>query len=103
MTIRKFSIPCSFNGVNVNVDIYVGNPDPKHNPIQFQAKWLAEERGGTVPADIMESFAKIHEIAKRNNVPFADLCQYAVSIGHNSSTVDQVADLDKSMKEKSSK
>ncbi len=77
--IKKFTIPCDFNGKKVPVSFYIGQPDGDHHPIQFQAKWLSEERGGTVLASILENLEKLHEISKRNKVSFAELCEYALT------------------------
>jgi hypothetical protein len=32
-----------------------------------------------VPADVMDSLKKLHEIALENNVSFVDLCTYALN------------------------
>jgi len=40
--------------------------------------WLAEQRSGTIPLEVMESFEKLQKIAAENNVSFEDLCVYAL-------------------------
>ncbi len=75
---KKFTIPCDFGGVKAPFNIYVGEPEPSKHPLQHQAHWLSTERGGTIPQEVMDSFQKLHEIAKENNVSFEELCVYAL-------------------------
>jgi hypothetical protein len=75
---RKFTINCSFGGVKSPFTIYIGMPEKGHHPLQFQADWLSKERGGTIPQEVMDSLQKLLEIAEKNNVPFEDLCAYAI-------------------------
>jgi len=75
---KKFSVPCNFGGQNSPFTFYIGQPERKHHPLHFQADWLTKERGGSVPPDVMESIEKIHALAVKNNVPFEELCEYAL-------------------------
>jgi Ran GTPase-activating protein (RanGAP) involved in mRNA processing and transport len=75
---KKFSIPCDFNGVQSPFTIYIGNPEPKHHPLHFQADWLSRERGGTIPPNVMDSVAKLKDLSEKNNVSFEELCVYAL-------------------------
>jgi hypothetical protein len=75
---KKFSITCDFAGQEAPFTIYVGDPKPENHPIQNQAAWLSKERGGTVPSEVMDSLAKIRELADKNGIPFEDLCEYAL-------------------------
>jgi serine/threonine protein kinase len=75
---KRFTVPCDFNGVKYPFNIYVTDVKwPKH-PIEDQARWLLEVRGGVVPAEVMDAFARLHKIAYENNVSFGDLCVYAL-------------------------
>ena len=56
---KRFTVPCDFNGVKHPFHVYIGNPHPKKHPLQFQAWWLSSERGGTIPQDVMDSFEHI--------------------------------------------
>lgn len=76
---KKFTVPCSFGGVKSPFTIYIGEPEPRHHPVQFQADWLSKHRGGVIPGEIMDSLEKLHELAKKNNVSFEELCEYALS------------------------
>lgn len=75
---KKFTIPCDFGGQKAPFNIYVGEPEPSKHPLQHQAHWLSVERGGTIPSEVMDSFQKLHDIAKENNVSFEELCVYAL-------------------------
>jgi hypothetical protein len=75
---KRFTIPCDFNGVKHPFHVYIGEPRDDKHPLQNQAWWLSNERGGTIPQDVMDSFEKLHKISKENNVSFEDLCVYAL-------------------------
>jgi hypothetical protein len=75
---KRFTIPCDFGGQKAPFNIYVGEPNPQKHPLAHQSQWLSSERGGSIPQEVMDSFAKLHEIAKENNVSFEDLCVYAL-------------------------
>ncbi len=75
---KRFTIPCDFGGTKAPFHVYVQEPDPKKHPLLNQANWLQSERGGAIPPEVMESFEKLHNIAKENNVSFEELCVYAL-------------------------
>ena len=75
---KKFSINCDFGGQKAPFTVYIGAPKDKNHPLQFQADWLAKERGGNIPQEVMNSLSKLMELAAKNNVPFEDLCAYAL-------------------------
>jgi hypothetical protein len=75
---KKFTVPCDFGGSKAPFTIYIGSPEDKHHPLHFQADWLSKERGGTIPAEVMDSIAKLKDLAEKNNVSFEDLCVYAL-------------------------
>lgn len=77
--VKILTVPCEFQGgAKSNVNFYIGNPDPKNNPIKNQAHWLSTSRGGTPPEAIMNSLETLHKIAQKNNIPLGDLCEYAI-------------------------
>ena len=76
--VKKFTANCSFGGQVSPDTLYVGNPTKGNHPLAFQSKWLSNERGGTIPNNIMESFSKLSDIAEKNKVPFEDLCAYVI-------------------------
>ena len=75
---KKFTVPCDFNGAKSPFTIYVGSPKEDHHPIHFQSDWLSKERGGTVPQEVMDSLSQLRDIATKNGVSFEDLCVYAL-------------------------
>lgn len=75
---KQFLVPCDFNGVTTQVPFYIGNPAKDSNPVQHQAHWLSTTRGGVVSQEVMDSLQKLNEIASRNNILVADLCEYAL-------------------------
>ncbi len=86
---KKFIIPCNFNGQMSPFAIYIGAPEDRHHPLHFQADWLSKERGGQIPQEVMDSVAKLKEIADRNGVSFEDLCVYAIANNQNGESLDQ--------------
>ncbi|MFC5457285.1 DUF2610 domain-containing protein [Prosthecobacter fluviatilis] len=79
--LKMFIIPCEVNGVMIPVQFYINNavPEKDADPIADQARWIKEERGVEVPADVRDSLRKLAAIAHENNVGFADLCTYALN------------------------
>lgn len=75
---KKFTVPCDFGGQKSPFTIYIGDPEAKHHPLHFQSDWLSKERGGSIPGEVMDSIAKLKDIADQNNVSFEDLCVYAL-------------------------
>ncbi|MBS0236776.1 MAG: DUF2610 domain-containing protein [Proteobacteria bacterium] len=75
---HKFSVPCNFGGTTSPVTVYIGHPKEDHHPLQFQADWLSKERGGSIPAEIMESLEQLRELSIKNGVDFEELCVYAL-------------------------
>jgi hypothetical protein len=75
---KKFTIPCDFGGKKAPFDVYIGHPKGGNHPLQNQAAWLSAERGGNIPPDVMESFAKLLKLSAENGVEFEDLCVYAL-------------------------
>jgi hypothetical protein len=80
--VKKFVLPCNFSGQTMNIDFFIGNPHADTRPINFQAKWLGENQGGSVPQRIMDSIQKIKMIADREKVSFEDLCLYTVNLAN---------------------
>jgi hypothetical protein len=76
---KKFTIPCDFGGQKAPFTVYIGKPDPDHHPLHFQAEWLSKQRGGIIPAEVMEGLEKLKKIAIANNVSFEELCEYALA------------------------
>ncbi|MET0156158.1 MAG: DUF2610 domain-containing protein [Rickettsiales bacterium] len=75
---KKLTVNCVFNGTPSPFALYVGTPEGSHHPLQFQADWLSKERGGVVPEDLMETLRQLQDLAQRNNIPFEEMCDYAL-------------------------
>jgi Domain of unknown function (DUF2610) len=85
--VKKFTIPCDFGGTQAPFNIYVGEPAADCNhPLQHQSAWLSRERGGTIPPEVMDSFKKLLDISRENNVSFEELCVYALGTAEGSAT-----------------
>ena len=90
---KKFTLICDFQGgQRAPFDFYVGQPEPEHHPLHFQTTWLSSTRGGTAPADIMESLQKLYTLSRENNMNFEDLCEYAMSNAEQEKAEDFVPD-----------
>lgn len=86
---KKFTIPCHFGDKKNPFDVYIGTPAEGNHPLKFQAQWLAKERGGVIPSEVMESFAKLLALSQKNNVSFEDLCVYALEAAHEEKEKEQ--------------
>ena len=75
---KEFEFDCDFGGQRAKFKFYIGTPQEGNHPLQFQAKWLSNERGGTIPDDVMKAIAQLNDLAKKNGVPLPDLCVYAL-------------------------
>jgi hypothetical protein len=75
---KRFTIPCQFGETKAPFHIYIGQPAPDCHPLKYQTAWLREDRGGVVPPEVLDSFARLLAIAVENNVSFEDLCIYAL-------------------------
>ncbi len=76
----RFTIPLRESpGSPTTFPFHVYLPPPiGFDGIDNQVLWLRRSRGLEVASDIVESFQKIHRIARENNVSFPDLAEYAL-------------------------
>ncbi|KAF8818415.1 DUF2610 domain-containing protein [Rickettsia endosymbiont of Cardiosporidium cionae] len=75
---KKFTISCDFNGQTLPFSVYIGRPEANHHPLHFQADWLSKQRGGTIPANVMDAISELQEMSTKNDVLLEDLCVYAI-------------------------
>jgi hypothetical protein len=75
---KKFTIQCDFGGQMAAFEIFIGTPEGAHHPLHFQADWLIKQRGGTIPAEIMDAIAKLKILADKNHVSLEELCVYSL-------------------------
>lgn len=74
---NSIRVPCNLrNGQKITVPIYVGDPMFGTHPFEFQSRWLSNTKGGHIPPEVMESYARLKEIADRNRVKFSELHQF---------------------------
>ena len=85
---KKFTIPCNFSGQAVMTDFFIGEPAEGQHPINFQAKFLASNKGGIVPQEVMDSMTKIKTLADEHNVSFEDLFIYTLNIANNEQQIE---------------
>lgn len=85
--VKKFTTNCDFGGQTSPVHLYVGEPAIGSHPLGFQSKWLATTRGGNLPPEVMDSFAKLAEISEKNRVPFEELCAYVIDELRSNATI----------------
>jgi Domain of unknown function (DUF2610) len=70
---KRFSFDCDFTGVAAPFDVYVGDPLEDKHPLFYQACWLLEERGGTIPQAVMAAVKSAQEQALRNGEPLPNV------------------------------
>lgn len=97
--VKKFSVPCVFGGQTQPVDLYIGAPEQEHHPLHFQGDWLGKERGGQIPGDVMDSIAKLQELAYQNNIDFEELCFYAINTAQGDFSRIDASDIMKEIEE----
>ncbi|MFN5352187.1 MAG: DUF2610 domain-containing protein [Alphaproteobacteria bacterium] len=84
---KKIPIKCTTqNGGTVEHDIYIEKPRAGSNPVQFQQSFLSKEKGINIPKDVIESLAKLLEIAEKHGVSFEDLCVYSIEAAKQQQT-----------------
>lgn len=93
--VKKLTVNCDFSGTSHPVDFYIGDSYFEKNPIGFQSKWLAENRGGSVPKDFMDSIIKIKAISDEHNIPFEDLYDHIVRDSKKNSELSKIDSINK--------
>jgi tetratricopeptide (TPR) repeat protein len=79
-SIKWFTVPVLFDGVKAPFDFCVQElaPGVGFQGIDDQVTWLKEARGGTVPDEVIASFRKLNELARKHNVSFPELTFHAM-------------------------
>ncbi|MDX1923962.1 MAG: DUF2610 domain-containing protein [Rickettsiaceae bacterium] len=85
---KKFVVNCDFGGQPSPFSLYIGNPESSKHPIQSQASWLGQSRGGNVPNEFMDAISRLKDIADKNNVLLEDLCVYAIGFAQQEASGD---------------
>jgi len=77
--IKKFTVSCKIGDIeSFPVHVYIFEVFPWRHPLETQFRYFKEERGFELAKDVMDSFERVHKIAKENNVSFTDLCVNAL-------------------------
>lgn len=76
--VKKFSIPCNTANGKTDVTLYIGDPMDGSHPLAFQSDYLSSNKAVNIPADVMESFSKLEDIAEKYRVPLEDLCERVI-------------------------
>ncbi|AFB20839.1 DUF2610 domain-containing protein [Rickettsia canadensis] len=97
---KQFEFDCDFGGQRSKFKFYIGTPQEGHHPLQFQAKWLSEERGGTIPDEVMKAISQLNDLAKKNGVPLPDLCVYALGTAQEVQTQEEYEDKNENQEDK---
>lgn len=96
--VKQFTVNCNFKTAQAPVTLYIGEPSDDNHPVHFQAKWLSEKKGGSIPAEIMDSFAELQKIAIKNHVSFQELCSFAIDeLNSNKATFLEHARINKNL------
>ncbi|GAB3515479.1 hypothetical protein GCM10027442_31370 [Emticicia fontis] len=77
---KKFTIPSKTpEGEKISVDIFITDaPINEANPIEGEVNRVKEIFNAQIPEEVISSFAKLYDLAKKNNVSFGALCVYAL-------------------------
>ncbi len=86
--LEKFTIPIFANpgAPKIPFDVYVTTPPKPYKGIDNTVQWLKLAKGLEMPSDVADSFRKLDDIARKNNVAFPALAVYA--LGANESAAE---------------
>lgn len=85
---KKLVINCNFGGQIAPFTVMIGQPKPDQHPLHFQANWLSTERGGVIPAEVMDSITQLVELSKKYQVPIEELVVYALGSAQGNNNID---------------
>lgn len=84
---KKLVINCNFGGQIAPFTVMIGQPKPDQHPLHFQANWLSTERGGVIPAEVMDSITQLVELSKKYQVPIEELVVYALGSAQGNNNI----------------
>jgi Domain of unknown function (DUF2610) len=85
---KRLTIPCDFNGVTAPFHVYIGNPSAFVHPLHFQNAWLREARGGRIAQEVLDSFERLADIARKEGMSYEDVCVYALGLASGNPSED---------------
>ena len=62
-----------------SMSIYITSGIPGKDPLEDQARALAEDYDFVITEEVRNSFRELQKLAQKNNVSFQDLCDYALN------------------------
>ncbi|MBC3918859.1 DUF2610 domain-containing protein [Undibacterium sp. CY18W] len=95
INMKRFTIPVKAkttpkDGLTFPFQVYIvgvsGNR--RYKGIEDQAIWLLRNRGLVIPQDVRDSFLKLEQIAKDNNLSFPELAMYALNAAQAETITD---------------
>ena len=85
---KRFTISADFGGIKYAFFIYITNVKwPKH-PLEDQARWLKEVRGGTIPQGVMDTFGRLSKLAHDNNKSLVDVCVSELGLARDAKSLE---------------
>ncbi|MEU8023045.1 DUF2610 domain-containing protein [Micromonospora haikouensis] len=76
---RRLMVPCTFDtGETAMFPFVVGQPCADSHPLEQQLAWLARERGGQAPQEVVDSLAQVHRLAVEQSTKLEELVAYAM-------------------------
>jgi Domain of unknown function (DUF2610) len=96
----SFTISCDFGGVKSPFEVYIRQWPPEYRKqfpgIEDQRRWLKENRGGVIPADVLESLVNLQKVADENDTSLPGLAAYETGGAGNKTLEQAKADFNKS-------
>jgi uncharacterized protein len=80
---KQFTVPIICGTVQSPFQVYIWDWKLDEPPTTAQFAWVEQANGCEVPDDVVESFQKLYDIARENNVSYSELTVYALSEANN--------------------
>lgn len=75
---KRFTVPITCGTVKYPFQVYIWDWEMDYAPTRDQFTWIEQARGCEVPNDVVDSFQKLYDIARENNVSYQELTVYAL-------------------------
>ncbi|MEO0397629.1 MAG: DUF2610 domain-containing protein, partial [Cyanobacteria bacterium P01_A01_bin.137] len=80
---KRFTVPITCGTFTSPFHVYVWDWELDYAPTRDQFTWVEQARGCEVPDDVVDSFQKLYDIARENNVSYQELTVYALNQASN--------------------
>jgi TPR repeat protein len=79
--VKKFTVPCVVKGRagKVPMEVYITNAFKGNHPLEEEERRLMDDYEATLPKEVKDSFNRVYEISRQNNVSFVELVEYALN------------------------